>query len=490
MKKLLTHLLVMISCLANAQVWTQKANFAGIPTWGSVSFSIGNKGYIGTGETSTGYSQEFWEYDPLTDTWTQKANFGGGGLGGAVAFAIGNKGYVGTGKYFVALADFWEYDPVSNTWTQKANFGGAPRDYAVGFAIGNKGYIGTGGYFVGSADFWEYDPLTDLWTQKANFNGAARFLATGFSIGNKGYLGAGINGTADTCYYDFWEYDPAVNLWTQIADFPGGMASDKPVGFSIGNKGYIGTGINVCLTFNGEPNFAEYNPATDTWQFITDSFGIWLNGLTAFTIGNKAYIGNGEWYGNLSQNFWEFEPACLAGFSLSPDTIPHTYIAVNNSSGSPSLTYLWSWGDGNFSTGATPSHTYSAVGNYTLCLNITDNAGCADSFCYSTYLSRMDLNSTIVTVNVISSATGIDQLNIEDALFSLFPNPFSNQLNVKVNNTEPLEIIIHDMTSRKLLQRSFTNFVSLNTETLANGIYLYEVRNKTGVIKKGKVVKD
>lgn len=490
MKKLFTHILVIISCATNAQVWTQKANFAGMPAWGAVSFSIGNKGYMGTGETGTGYSNQFWEYAPLTDTWTQKADFGGGWVAGAVGFAIGNKGYLGTGQYALPLADFWEFDPVSNTWTQKADFGGGPRSYAVGFAIGNKGYIGTGNYGVGSTDFWEYDPLTDAWTQKANFNGAARLFATGFSIGNKGYLGAGINGTADTCYYDFWEYDPVVDTWTQKANFFAGMASDKPAGFSIGNKGYIGTGINLCLTYNGEPNFAEYSPATDTWQFISDPFGIWLGGLTAFTIGNKAYIGNGIWYGNLSQNFWEFEPDCYAGFSLSPDTIAHTYIAVNNSSGTAPLTYLWNWGDGSFSSGATPSHTYSAAGNYTICLNIADNAGCVDSFCYSSYLSRLDMNATIVTVNVINSSTGINQLNINNDIITIYPNPTSSQLTVKTNNFEPSEIIIHDLTSRKHFQKSFISSTSINTEQLAKGIYLYEVRNKNGVIKKGKVVKD
>ena len=31
------------------------------------SFSIGNKGYIGTGRTS-GNTQDFWEYDPTTNT--------------------------------------------------------------------------------------------------------------------------------------------------------------------------------------------------------------------------------------------------------------------------------------------------------------------------------------------------------------------------------------------------------------------------------------
>ena len=81
-----------------------------------------------------------------TGVWTQKADFAGGGRNGAVGFSIGNRGYIGTGVDNAGGVrnDFWEYDPVSNIWTQKANFAGGVRTYAVGFSIGNKGYIGTG----------------------------------------------------------------------------------------------------------------------------------------------------------------------------------------------------------------------------------------------------------------------------------------------------------------------------------------------------------
>ena len=74
-------------------------------------------------------SNDFWEYDPATDTWTQKANFGGGARTGAVGFSIGTKGYVGTGidANDLLRKDFWEYDPVTNKWTRKANFGGTAR---------------------------------------------------------------------------------------------------------------------------------------------------------------------------------------------------------------------------------------------------------------------------------------------------------------------------------------------------------------------------
>src|SRR5436190_7483969 len=143
------------------------------------------------------------------DTWTQKADFGGGNREFAVGFSIGSKGYVGTGRdnNQNLKNDFWEYDPATDTWTQKANFGGTPRYFAVGLSIGSKGYIGTGvsgGGTVLHKDFWEYDPATNTWTQKANFGGTVRRGAVAFSVSSKGYVGLGYDGSYRE---DLWEYD-------------------------------------------------------------------------------------------------------------------------------------------------------------------------------------------------------------------------------------------------------------------------------------------
>ncbi|MFI5219461.1 MAG: T9SS type A sorting domain-containing protein [Bacteroidia bacterium] len=85
---------------------------------------------------------------------------------------------------------------------------------------------------------------------------------------------------------------------------------------------------------------------------------------------------------------------------------------------------------------------------------------------------------------------GIDNTLDSQNMTSVSPNLVTNELNVKTNSNKLLEIILFDITSRKLLQQTFISSVSLNTEQLAKGIYLYEVRNKNGVIKKGKVVKE
>src|ERR1051325_6457774 len=107
-------------------------------------------------------------------TWTQVASVPSAGRCGAVAFSIGSKGYAGTGAFTVTswTNDFWQYDPVLDVWTQKANFGGTKRVCAVGFSIGSKGYIGTGYDSLGvTNDFWEYDTLLNTWTRKADFAG-------------------------------------------------------------------------------------------------------------------------------------------------------------------------------------------------------------------------------------------------------------------------------------------------------------------------------
>jgi hypothetical protein len=91
--------------------------------------------------------------------------------------------------------------------------------------------------------------------------------------------------------------------------------------------------------------------------------------------------------------------------------------------------------------------------------------------------------------NLCDSTVAVNE-NYQTITVHLFPNPVISDLNVETAYNHQLEIILYDITSRKLLQQTFTNAVTLNTSQLAKGIYIYEVRNKDGVVKKGKVVKE
>jgi len=307
MKKVALLFFLLPGLQAQANYWTQKADFGGIVRGAATGFSIGTKGYIGCGidfSSAPALKKDFWEYNPASNTWTQKANFGGTARSGAVGFSIGTKGYIACGFDNAVKNDMWEYDQASNAWTAKASFGGVPRDYAVAFALGGMGYLGTGYNAMSTNynDFWQYNPSSNTWTQKANVGGGPRSSAFGFAANGKGYIGNGYDAGPKN---DMWEYNPATNLWTQKANVPGGLRSDG-VGFSIGNLGYIGTGDVGSVSQN---DFWEYDPLTNAWTQRANLTGLARSDAVGFSIGIKGYIGTGyDPVFNRLKDFWEYTP--------------------------------------------------------------------------------------------------------------------------------------------------------------------------------------
>jgi len=81
----------------------------------------------------------------------------------------------------------------------------------------------------------------DAWTQKTNFGGVTRYYSVGFSINNKGYIGTGRD--AGGALQDFWEYDPVLDTWTQKANYGAGISNGAVFGFT-GSYRNIRTGIS------------------------------------------------------------------------------------------------------------------------------------------------------------------------------------------------------------------------------------------------------
>lgn len=210
-------------------IWVAKTPFPGLGGWNMFAFSVGNKGYIGSGDYWDGeqyvYSNDFWEFNPQDDitngtdingdpmgSWTQKVDFQGTGRTWGEGFSIATYGYVCSGYNDGDLNDFWQYDPFSTdngtdtngnpmgAWSQKTDFPGPPGTGMVSFIIRNKAYLF-------NYELWQYNPLTENWKQMADFPGQSRWAPVGFAINNKGYVGTGLSG--DVLYLDdFWEYIP------------------------------------------------------------------------------------------------------------------------------------------------------------------------------------------------------------------------------------------------------------------------------------------
>ena len=177
-----------------------------------------------------------------------------------------------------------------------------------------KGYLGTGESFGPLSDFWEYEPINDIWTQKANYGGTARWSDVGFSLGQKGYIGIGVSSIVGY-ENDIWEYDPVTDAWTQSINFANGLYKHDATSLTIGNFAYVGTGTNNTGNYN---DFWEFNPNSpclvayytftgDASDSSSNGYNGIVNGATLttdrFGNANSAYLFNGTSdYINFSQS--------------------------------------------------------------------------------------------------------------------------------------------------------------------------------------------
>jgi hypothetical protein len=71
----------------------------------------------------------------------------------------------------------------------------------------------------------------------------------------------------------------------------------------------------------------------------------------------------------------------------------------------------------------------------------------------------------------------------------VFPNPFSTQLTFSLTGNEQTILTLYDFLGQNILQENFINSITISTAQMQNGIYLYGLRNNSGAIKTGKIVK-
>jgi len=99
--------------------------------------------------------------------------------------------------------------------------------------------------------------------------------------------------------------------------------------------------------------------------------------------------------GSLTKSVHVLTPA-FVGFTASGTyfcRLPATCSFTSTTIGTAPLSYSWRFGDGYVSTAPSPSHTYTATGNYTIALKVTDGKGCVDSLVYPSYITVNNLSA-------------------------------------------------------------------------------------------------
>lgn len=290
---------ILIWTSAFSLTWQQKSSFTPGSRYGAFSFSIGQKGYVGSGVIQNGTTinliNDFWEYDPLMDAWTQKATLPATGRVSAATFVALNAGFVTTGYNLVThLNDNWMYDPTINAWQAKSNFPGGNRYTCASFDVGDYGFVGMGYTTSCYSDFYRYNPVTDTWTPIAAIPGIPRQSAKGFSIQDYGYVVGGAEGGSLYNCKQLWRYDPIGDVWIPKTDYPG-FGSHGLSAFVMSNEGFVGGGTSLNSGANSVfDDFYVYDPALDNWSPILNFSGGIRQGTVSMTIGNQGYVGLGS----------------------------------------------------------------------------------------------------------------------------------------------------------------------------------------------------
>ncbi|MBL7929271.1 MAG: T9SS type A sorting domain-containing protein [Bacteroidia bacterium] len=221
---------------------------------------------------------------------------------------------------------------------------------------------------------------------------------------------------------------------------------------SASTREYIETPFITPLIANVHYYFEMYVNTSDNCQYTTDAI--------------QAYFSDTLVIG--------FSPATMIPFSPQISNAAGNYFDKQN----------WKKVSGTYI--AHGGENYLIIGNFKpdSSTTILNNGG----FGPAAYVLIDDVCVSVHSTNC-NSTSGIDSVMKDDGV-NLFPNPFTDKINIAARRNDLIEVNLFDITARKLFNQSFTNSITINTEQLAKGIYLYELRNKNGVIKKGKVVKN
>jgi len=451
--------------------WTSKASFPGTPRRSGIAFTIDSFAYVGLGWNNSTNFSDMYRYNSKTDVWDTITPYPGSTSRELIATSLNGKGYVGGGRNGTSSGyedEFYEYDPINDQWTQLADFTFGSIGRGISFSNDSSIFIGLG--YDGSSfsdELWSYNPTDSIWTQLATFPGADRSDACYFALDNqKVVVGGGSTFNAANNFSDYYEYDIRNDSWSSINGFSAGNRS-RGAYFSIGNKGYISTG-------------SDGTDLKDTWEFAPKNYTFlkYDNTIcTADTILFDATTANATYLwqdSSTNSNFIARDSGvywveinynnCLRRDSIEINTLPLPPKPLINQVGtnlsiSENGFYQW-YKDAQIITGETDSVITATSSGLYHC-SLTDTNGCS-------------INSDTLSVII----TSLEEYN--DFGMVVYPNPTKGFLNIQFqdfNTIRSLEIFTVDGK-----QVYFDNNLGkhqnfqLNLSHLNKGLHLLKLR--------------
>jgi N-acetylneuraminic acid mutarotase len=148
------------------------------------------------------------------------------------------------------------------------------------------------------------------WINRSDFPGLAVGEAVVFTVADKAYVGTGVdvshpNSRSNAMY----AFDPSGNGgWIQIADLPG-VARNAAVGFSVAGMGYVATGYDGTQPLS---DCWQYDPVNNSWSqkaSLNDGIkGYPRYDAVGFGIGNFGYVTTGYNGSTWLEDLWQYDP--------------------------------------------------------------------------------------------------------------------------------------------------------------------------------------
>ncbi len=219
---------------------------------------------------------------------------------------------------------------------------------------------------------------------------------------------------------------------------------------------------------------------------------------------------------------------CKADFSvdLQPSLVGYN-ATFSNLSGLTGVGYLWTFGDGNTSNLENPTHLYTLPGNYVVCLAVNDTTNsCTSTFCRVvqsgsyTCVDSSKIDSLAICPAVVDpvcgcnnvtyqnscladaagvqrwtegvcTGTGVGEVKGQSIMLTAYPNPFSNQVNITVQQTsnQPVTLWVTDLAGKQITfitqNNHQQNHFVWNAAGMPSGCYLlhYQSGTQSGVEK-------
>lgn len=164
----------------------------------------------------------------------------------------------------------------------------------------------------------------------------------------------------------------------------------------------------------------------------------------------------------------------LADFWYKPDSASAYVTEFTDNSFYEPAEWDWSFGDGTFSQDTSPVHTYTNAGIYEVCLTVSNMDG-SDTKCKMVELML----------------SGTEEIKNEASNILVYPNPAKQAVNFSLPANMPNAMLtLYNVNSMPVLhQRIYAGWNVVTLESIASGIFFYEVWDDGKVLMMGKLVK-